>query len=302
MSDLKDRIERLKKRRKAVILAHNYQPPEVQDIADEVGDSLELGRKSAELTDREVVVFCGVRFMAETSSILCPGKKVVMPDPRAGCPMADMIDAAGLRKLKNAHPDAVVVAYVNTPAEVKAESDICCTSANAVQVVRSIARDREILFVPDRNLGMYVAAQTGRPMICWDGFCPVHAGLAPGDVEDMRKRHPRAEVVVHPECPPEVIRAAGRALSTGGLCRYAKESLSTEFIVGSETGILHRMRKENPGKEFHPLSESAVCRDMKLTSPGKILTVLEDLNDEVRIPDTVRQKALSAIVAMLRIG
>jgi quinolinate synthase len=259
---LKEEILHLKKERKAIILAHNYQLGEVQDIADFVGDSLELSQKAAE-ADAEVIVFCGVRFMAETASILCPEKKVLLPDINAGCPMADMITAEGLRQKKREHPGAIVVCYVNSPAEVKAESDICCTSANAVRVVEKLDAP-EILFVPDQYLGHYVSTKTDKKIALWPGFCPTHVMIQPKNITQVRQEYPQAKVVVHPECRPEVIDLADEVFSTGGLCKYANRSEVKEVIVGTEIGIIHRLRKENPGKRFIPISEQAICPNMKL--------------------------------------
>jgi quinolinate synthase len=294
---IQDRIAELKKKRNAVILVHNYQPAEVQDIGDFVGDSLDLSRKAA-ASAADVIVFCGVHFMAETASILCPDKTVLLPDIASGCPMADMITAGGLRELKKKHPAAVVVAYVNTSAEVKTEADVCCTSANAEAIVRKLDA-AEIIFVPDRNLGQYVAAQTGKKMIYWDGYCPVHARILAGHVIAAKKRYPAAEVMVHPECSPEVTALADKVLSTTGMCRYAKESPSAEIIVGTEIGILHRLAKENPGKTFHPVSEIASCVNMKKNSLEKVLAALEEMKHVVRVDEETRRKAKKAIDRMI---
>jgi len=292
-------ITALKVDKKAVILAHNYQLGEVQDIADYVGDSLELARTAAE-TDAEVIVFCGVHFMAETASILCPGKKVLLPNSNAGCPMADMITAEDLRQMKKEIPGATVVCYVNTTAEVKAESDICCTSANAVEVVESLPPG-EIIFVPDQYLGKYVESRTGRRMHLWPGFCPTHARITPGDIVDLRKDCPEAKVLVHPECRPEVIALADKALSTGGICRYARESGACEIIVGTEIGIIYRLKKENPTKVFIPISEQAICPDMKLITLEKIRDSLKTIAPEVSVSDEIRSKAKAAVDKMLEV-
>jgi len=296
-----EKILKLKKERNAVILVHNYQPPEIQDVADHLGDSLDLSRKAAR-TDAEVIVFCGVHFMAETASILCPDKTVLMPDIEAGCPMADMADAGRLRELKKKHPGAVVVSYVNTTAEVKAESDICCTSANAVQIVQSLNSNQEIIFVPDKYLGQYVMSRTGRKMILWDGFCPVHVKILAENIIRQKEKYPDAEVIVHPECTQEVINLADKVLSTSGMCKYAKESKAGKIIIGTETGLVYRLRKENPEKEFHPAAEAAVCPNMKLNSLEKILWALEDLKEEVKVPEKVRAKALRPINRMLELS
>jgi len=299
-AELIEKISVLRKRRNAVILAHNYQPGEVQDIADFVGDSLELSQRAAE-TDADVIVFCGVQFMAETASILCPDKVVLLPDRNAGCPMADMITAERLRAKKKEHPQAVVVCYVNSSAEVKAESDVCCTSANAVEVVESLDA-REIIFVPDQYLGNYVSARTGRKMILWPGFCPTHVRISPERIKELKREYPQAKVVVHPECRPEVITLADEVLSTGGMCRYAQRDEVGEMIVGTEMGIIHRLKKENPGKKFIPISEQAICPNMKLITLEKVLWSLEEMGPEVKVPEEVRLRAKAAVDKMLKIG
>ena len=290
----------LKKRREAVILAHNYQLGEVQDIADFVGDSLELSQKAAG-TDASVIVFCGVHFMAETASILCPDKVVLLPDVHAGCPMADMITAERLREKKKEHPQAVVVCYINSSAEVKAESDICCTSANAVGIVESLDAS-EILFVPDQYLGHYVSTRTGKNIILWPGFCPTHARITPERLRELKQENPQAKAVVHPECRPEVIALADETLSTGGMCRYAQRDDVREMIVGTEIGIIHRLRKENPGKRFIPISEQAICPNMKSITLEKILWSLEEMEPEVKVPGRIRVRAKAVVDKMLRIG
>jgi quinolinate synthase len=300
-AEVVEKISALKKRRNAVILAHNYQLGEVQDIADFVGDSLDLSQRAAE-TDAGVIVFCGVRFMAETASILSPAKVVLLPDVNAGCLLADMITAEQLRAKKKEHPQAVVVCYVNSPAEVKAESDICCTSANAVRVVESLDA-QEILFVPDQNLGSYVSAKTGKKMILWPGFCPTHAVMIrPERIRELRQEYPQAKVVVHPECTPEVIALADEVLSTGGMCKYAQRDEVKEMIVGTELGIIHRLKKENPGKRFIPVSEQAICPDMKLITLEKVLRSLEEMSPEVKVPERIRLRAKAAVDKMLKIG
>jgi quinolinate synthase len=293
-------IARLKKEHNAVILAHNYQRPEIQDIADFTGDSLELSREAA-ATDAGVIVFCGVHFMAETAAILCPDKIVLLPDPAAGCRMADMITVERLRQRKSELPRVPVACYVNSSAAVKAESDICCTSANALKVVESFAGD-EVLFVPDRFLGANIARQTNKKMHLWPGFCPTHARILPEDIIALREKHPLAKVVVHPECRPEVIALADDVLSTGGMCRFARETDATEIIVGTETGIIHRLQKENPGKMFIPASEKAVCPNMKLVTLEKVLWSLEDMAFRVVVPEDVASKARRSIDAMMRLA
>jgi quinolinate synthase len=297
-SELEARISQLKQKRNAIILAHNYQLGEVQDIADFVGDSLELSQKAA-ATKADVIVFCGVHFMAETASILSPDKTVLLPDMSAGCPMANMINADDLRRMKHEHPRAVVVCYVNTTAEVKAESDVCCTSANAVQLVQRLEAE-EIIFVPDQYLGAYVSKKTGRDMILWPGYCPTHARILAADIQRLRKAYPHADVMVHPECRPEVIEMADFVLSTGGMIRHAKTTRSAEIVVGTEFGIIHRLRKENPAKTFIPVSEQAVCPRMKLITLENIAWSLEDLSPEVKVPEEIRIKAKQAVDRMLQ--
>jgi len=297
---LVEEIQRLRKARKAIILAHNYQLGEVQDIADFVGDSLELSQNAAK-TDAAVIVFCGVHFMAETASILCPDKIVLLPDINAGCPMANMITAEKLREKKKEAPAATVVCYINSTAEVKAESDICCTSANALKVVESLDT-QEILFVPDQYLGHYVSTKTGKRMILWPGFCPTHVRIQPEHIIRLREEYPQAKIVVHPECRPEVIALADEVLSTGGMCRYARRSEVKEMIVGTEMGIIHRLRKENPDKKFIPVSEQAICPNMKLITLEKVLWSLEEMTPEVKVPEDIRLKAKSVVDKMLEIG
>ncbi len=294
------RIKELKKKRQAIILVHNYQLPEVQDLADFRGDSLELSRIAAR-TEAKVIVFCGVHFMAETASILSPEKKVIVPDIQAGCPMANMLTAEDLRKLKAKHPGAVTVGYVNTSAEVKAELDYCCTSSNAVAVVNALKDYKEIIFVPDKYLGDYVSRQTGRRLILWTGFCPTHVKILPEDIKREKKFHPDAKVVVHPECLPSVVALADAALSTSKMADFAKSSGAKEIIVGTEVGILYRLKKDFPDKEFYPASEAAVCPNMKRTTQEKILWSLEELKTEVRVPDAIRKRAKLAIDRMLQI-
>ena len=294
-----EKIKKLKMERNAVILAHNYQIDEVQDIADYVGDSLGLSIQASK-TAADVIVFCGVYFMAETAKILSPQKTVLIPDAEAGCPMADMITADQLRALKALHPGAKVLCYVNTTAEVKAECDLACTSSNAVSLVReAFGEDEEIIFVPDRHLANYVSAQLGRKFIPWKGFCPTHARILPEALEKQIKLHPEAEVMVHPECSAAVIALADQVLSTGGMCAHARESAVEECIVGTEVGILHRLRLENPGKKFYPASELAVCPNMKRTTLEKVLWSLEGMTHEVTVPDAVRTRALGSIERML---
>jgi len=297
---LEEKIKELKKMRKAIILAHNYQLPEVQDVADFRGDSLELSRIAAK-TDAKVIVFCGVHFMAETASILSPDKMVIMPDKSAGCPMANMITKEDIKKLREKHPDAVVVGYVNTSAEVKAELDVCCTSTNAVAVVNALKDKKEIIFVPDKYLADYVSRQTGRSLIFWNGFCPTHVKILPEDIKREKKFHPLAKVIVHPECLGQVVALADAALSTSKMCEFARLTDAKEIIIGTEVGIIYRLKKDNPTKEFYPASEAAVCPNMKRTTQEKILFALTELKEEVRVDDQIRRRAKKAIEKMLEI-
>ncbi len=298
-NSLEERILKLKKEKNAVILGHNYQRGEVQDIADLVGDSLELSQKAAK-TDADVIVFCGVHFMAETASILCPDRTVLLPDAGAGCPMADMITAEQLRQKKKELPDATVVTYINSTAGVKAESDYCCTSANGVKVVAQIDND-EILFVPDQYLGDFIAKRTGKEMTLWPGYCPTHIRILPEDILKRKKEYPQAKVVVHPECRPDVIALADEVLSTSGIIRYAGREDVSELVVGTEVEILHRLAKENPGKKFIPASKKAICPDMKLITLDKILHSLETMTPVVKVPEEIRVKAKAAVDRMLAI-
>ena len=298
---LSDEIRSLAAERRAVILVHNYCRGEVQDVADFTGDSLELARRAAETT-ADVIVFCGVYFMAETAKILNPARTVLIPDPSAGCPMADMVTAAQLRELKAAHPGAKAVCYVNSTAEVKAECDICVTSGNAERVMALFPPDEEIIFVPDKHLGGHVAGLLGREYLLWPGYCPTHAALTVRAVEEARRLHPGAPVLVHPECPRDVREAADERLSTGGMCRYARESAAREIIVGTETGILHRLRRESPEKAFYPVSDRLVCPNMKKNTLENLRDSLRDMKTEVVVPEDVSARARRAIDAMLAVG
>ena len=297
---LKTEIRRLLKSRNAVLLAHNYQRDEVQEIADVTGDSLALSQEAAR-SGADVIVFCGVHFMAESAAILSPRKTVLLPRLDAGCPMADMVTAQQLREWRAGHPGAVVVTYVNSSAEVKAESDICCTSGNVVNVVRSIPEDRELFLVPDRNLAQFAAERTGRKLSWWDGYCPTHERLSASDVEAARAAHPGAPVVVHPECRPEVVAMADAVLSTAGMYSWCAKSPAKEFVIGTETGILYKLRKENPGKSFHLASRALVCPNMKLTTLEDVRESLETLAPVVSVPPAIRVKAVSALEAMIRV-
>lgn len=293
-----DEIRRLKRERQAVILAHNYQPGEIQDLADFTGDSLELSRKAA-ACPAPVIVFCGVYFMAETAAILSPDKTVLLPDSSAGCPMADMIDGPSLRAWKALHPQAHVVCYVNSSAEVKSESDICCTSSNAERVVASIPG--EILFVPDRHLGGWVSRRLNRPLELWNGFCPTHARILPAYVKQLHAEHPEALVLAHPECREEVTALANEVLSTGGMLRFAKASSAQAFIIATEIGLLHRLRIENPGKQFFAATPNAFCPNMKKTTLEKIARALDTGSPRVQVPEPVCSMARRSIARMLEL-
>lgn len=295
--EVRARLAELKKSREAVILAHNYQYGEVQDIADFVGDSLELSQKAAKV-EAEVIVFCGVHFMAETAAILAPRKTVLLPEAGAGCPMADMITAPELRAWKERYPGRKVVCYINTSAEVKAESDVCCTSANALRVVESIP-DPEVLFVPDKNLAAFVARGTRKKVVAWDGYCYVHHHIHPADILAKKKLHPEAEVWAHPECRPEVIDIVDKALSTGQMIREARQTDRREVIVATEAGITYRLKKENPAKEFYPAKDNSLCANMKKTTLPKVLAALEDMKTRIVVPPEVRRRALGAIEKMI---
>ena len=300
--ELLRQIDLLKKEREAVILAHNYQPPEIQDLADYTGDSLELSRIAAK-TPAKVIVFCGVRFMGETAAVLSPDKTVLLPVLEAGCTLAEYATAEQLREMKKKHPDAVVVTYVNSSAEVKAETDICCTSANAVQIVQSIDRKRPILFVPDYNLGHYAAKMTGRDLILWDGCCPTHALLSTFAVAAARKKWPGAQVIMHPECKPETLELADFVGSTSGMLTYVKaQPAGTSFIVGTEVGLLHKLQKENPGKVFHVASDYLICPMMKMTTLKDVKVSLEKMQYIVQVDAAVAQRARKAVDAMLLYG
>ena len=295
--NLTEEIQKWKTERKAVILAHNYQRPDVQDIADFTGDSLELARKATEI-DADTIVFCGVHFMAETAAILNPGKTVLIPDARSGCPMADMITADQLREFKTRHPGARVVCYVNSPAEVKALSDCCCTSGNAVKIVRRY-EGQEVIFVPDQHLGSVVAETLGRDLILWPGYCPTHARISPRDIARLRDEHPGALVLAHPECPQPVRAVSDHILSTGQMCSFVRNSPAAGFIIATEEGLLHRLRKENPDKRFHRVSAFAVCPNMKLNTLEKVLFCLRDMAPVVTVEPAIADRARRAIEQML---
>lgn len=299
MNDI-DRIKRLKKEKNAIILAHNYQRGDVQDAADFVGDSFGLSQKAVS-SGADVIVFCGVDFMAESAAVLNPEKTVLMPELSAQCPMAGMITPESLKLEKEKHPGAAVVCYVNTSAAVKAESDVCCTSANAIKVVNSMEADK-ILFIPDRNLALYVAANTEKKIIPWNGYCPTHHLILPGDILLEKEEHPEALVLVHPECRPEVIALADKVLSTSGMLKYAAQSSSREFIIGTEIGLLHRLSRENPGKKFIPATRYAVCPNMKMNTLGSIIRALERNEHVIKVPEDIRKRAKLALDRMLEVG
>ncbi len=295
-----EKIEQLKQDRSAVILAHNYQPAEIQDLADFCGDSLGLSIKAAE-TDAETIVFCGVQFMAETAAILSPEKTVLLPDKFAGCPLADMITAEQLRELKQKHPDALVICYVNSSAEVKAESDYCCTSANAVEVVESLPPDTKIIFVPDQHLGRFVGERTGRDLILWPGYCHVHVVITEDDIKNAKAKYPDAIVMAHPECTEPVKELSHQLLSTGQMLKFAGKSTAKQFIVATETGMLHPLKKQNPQAEFIAAGDRAICPNMKKITVEKIVWALEDMQYKITVPQDIRAKARKAIDRMVEI-
>jgi len=297
---LLERIRELKKQRNAVILAHNYQTGEIQDIADFVGDSFELSRIASQ-SAADVIVFCGVTFMAETAAILAPDKVVLLPEISAGCPLADMVTAKALQEKKARHKGAAVVAYINSPAEVKAQSDICVTSSNALRVVDSLDAE-EILFVPDMNLGSFVAGQTKKKIILWDGYCPTHHHVTLQDLLAAREAHSDAVVMVHPECRPEVVKAADYVFSTGGMIKFARDTSFKKIIVGTETGLLHRLEKENPEKQFFALSRRLFCPNMKLTTLEKVHRALETMEPRITVPLPVRELARKPLERMLAVA
>ncbi len=295
----KERIAKLKRELNAIIVAHNYQRPEVQDIADFTGDSLELAQRCVG-ADAEIIVLCGVRFMAETAAILNPASTVLLSHPDAGCPLADMINVGELKQWKERYPKATVVAYVNTTAAIKAESNICCTSANGIEVVTSCLA-KEILFIPDQNLGHYISTKTNKRMILYPGFCDTHAKVTAEQVSLAKQRYPQAKVLVHPECRPEVINLADAALSTSQMLRYAKQSNNKTFLIGTEEGVLHPLRKQNPEKEFYLISDGFICPDMKKTTLETVIEAMQTKSNVVIVPEETRIKAKQAIDRMLAI-
>lgn len=301
MSDILQEIAELKAARNAVIMAHNYTNGEIQDIADYTGDSLELSRKAAECS-APVIVFCGVRFMAETAKILSPSAVVLHPEPGAGCPMADMADPDEVAAYKKANPDTLLVAYVNTTAATKREVDICCTSGNAERLISNLPADKKIMFLPDRNLGRNVSGTLCRPMDYWQGCCPIHDKITVADIARARAAHPEAPVLVHPECRPEVVAAADEALSTGGMLSFVKKSPAGEFIIGTEIGILHRMGKENPQKRFYPLDPAPVCEDMKKITLKKVRDALKNMAPQIELDADTIARAARPIEKMLELS
>jgi quinolinate synthase len=296
---LREKLFQLKKERNAIILAHYYQRDEIQEVADFRGDSFLLAQKAAE-TDADVIVFCGVHFMGESAKILAPNKTVIIPDERAGCPMADMVNVDGLRALKKKHPNAKVVTYINSSAEIKAETDICCTSSNAVKVIQSIDAD-EIIWVPDKNLGDYVSKFTDKKMIIWEGYCNTHDMLTVKDVEEMRAKYPNAEFVVHPECRPEVVKMADFVGSTTGIIKYCKESPCQEFIVGTEDGTGYQLRLDSPHKKFHFATKFLVCPNMKVNNLKKLVRCLENMQPQIYVPPQIAEKARLSLERMLQV-
>lgn len=295
-----EKIKQLKKERNAVILAHNYQPGEIQDLADFCGDSLGLSIEASK-TDAEMIVFCGVRFMAETAAILSPEKKVLLPEKTAGCPLADMIDAEQLRQLKAKYPDAIVVCYVNSTVEVKAESDYCCTSSNAVSVVSSLSADKKILFVPDRNLGAFVAQRTGRDIELWPGYCTTHVCITEDDIHKARQKWPDAIVMSHPECTGPVRKISDELLSTGQMLKFVKKNSAKRYIVATEKGIIHALKKENPEAEYMPATERAICPNMKKITIDKVITSLEETKERISIDEDIRVRAKKSLDRMVEI-
>lgn len=297
--ELKERIAQLKKERNAIILAHYYQRDEIQEVADFRGDSFLLAQKAAQ-TDADVIVFCGVHFMGESAKILAPNKTVIIPDERAGCPMADMVNVEGLKALKKRHPQAAVVTYINSSAEIKAETDICCTSANAVKVIQSVEAD-EIIWVPDKNLGDYVSKFTDKKMIIWEGYCNTHDMLTVKDVMEMKAQHPNAQFVVHPECRPEVVKLGDFVGSTTAIIKYCKESDCNEFIVGTEDGTGFQLRKDSPHKTFHFATKFLVCPNMKVNNLKKVVKCLETMQPQIYVPPQVAEKARLSLERMLQV-
>jgi len=307
--NFREAINELREEKNALILSHNYQIPEIQDLADVVGDSLNLSLQALK-SDKDLIVFCGVNFMAETASILAPNKKVVIPDLKAGCSLADTINVQQLREWKDKHPNAVVVSYINTSAAIKAESDYCCTSSNAVKVVKEIPQNKEILFLPDLFLGAYIENMTGRKMHIWPGECHVHAKLTANEINTMKNDLPDADFLVHPECgcvsnilyelsEGNIKNDNTKILSTDGMIKYANQSSAKEFVVATETGILHQLQKQNPEKKFHPVKDDAVCEYMKMITMEKLYKSINEEIYEVKVPEEIAKRAIKPITRMI---
>ena len=302
MLSLAENIASRKKQQNAVILAHTYQPAEVQDIADYVGDSYGLSIEASR-TKADVIIFCGVMFMAETAAILNPSKRVIIPEPSAGCPMADMITAGELMQLKTRYPGHAVVCYVNSTADIKALSDVCCTSSNALAIVKKIPPDKGVIFVPDKHLGGWVQEQTGRAMVLWDGFCPTHVRITADLISAARAAHPFAPVLIHPEAPKASRDLADRVFSTGGMCDFVKKDAGAEYIIATETGIIHTLEKQNPGKRFYAVTEHALCPNMKKTSLELVADALEGIGGQtVFVPEDIAAKARISLTRMIELS
>jgi quinolinate synthase len=302
MQSISTAIQTLKRQTNAVILAHTYQPSDVQDIADYVGDSYGLSVEAVKVK-ADIIIFCGVMFMAETAAILNPAKKVIIPEPQAGCPMADMITADELVALKRQYPGHIVICYVNSTADIKALSDICCTSSNALTIVRQIPREKGIIFVPDKHLGGYVQERSGRTMVLWDGFCPTHVRITPDMITVARARHPGAAVLIHPEAPKASRDLADHVFSTGGMCDFVKKDYGQDYIIATETGIIHTLEKQNPAKRFFPVSDLALCPNMKKMTLEKVLAALDGTGGTVvRVPRAIAEKAGKSLARMLELG
>ncbi|MGD9201805.1 MAG: quinolinate synthase NadA [Chitinispirillia bacterium] len=303
MNSLKEKILQIKKNKKAVILSHTYQPGEIQDMADFVGDSYGLSVQATNIKKADLIIFCGVKFMAETAAILSPDKKVIMPSEEAGCPMADMITPDELIEVKAKYPDYLVMCYVNSTAEIKALSDICCTSSNALKIAAQIPDEKGIIFIPDKHLGGWVKEKTGHKMVLWDGFCPTHAFIKPETVEEVRKKHPSATLLIHPEAPKQSRDLADAVLSTGGMCEYVKNNTQNEYIIATETGIIHTLMTRNPDKKFYPLNDSIICPNMKM---GSLQSLYEALSGEggvhVKVSEDIADKAISALEKMIEMS
>ncbi|MDR0890537.1 MAG: quinolinate synthase NadA [Endomicrobium sp.] len=303
MEDLIKKLNKIKKEKKAVILAHIYQLPEIQEVADFIGDSLDLSKKAQKIgNSRNIIVFCGVRFMAETAAILNPNKKIIIPDINAKCPMADMIDLNKLKNIKSKYNNPIIISYINTPAIVKAESTICCTSSNAINVVKSVSHNKDIVFLPDRNLGLYVKKQSGINMDIFDGFCPTHNNfILPQHVLILKKKYPTAEILVHPECRIEVSNLADHVMSTSQICKYVKQSTKRKFIIGTEVGIIYKLKRDNPKKSFFPISSLAICPNMKKITLEKLVDALEKEENIISLSETILERAYYPLKKMLDI-